>query len=708
MSLTRIRRRRSLGRPSTRKVGSSNVNELCAPAGYPKLEVFADTETYYETLGLEPWNWIGKEGCMKVLSAMPVKPILLAWQYGLEEELMKECKYIDGSLDVIHYFLGNLEWIYNTLRMTPVLYFHNSSYDIPVLAPLFKKLDPDMILYFYAVRDSGNFIRGCMQLPKYNLFCEFGDTMKYDRTMSIERAGKILGKPKLEDFPYGMCDPRLEEGMIVFRDIQNGEEKRYPLDKSIEYAVRDVDIMREIHHRRKALDEKLNREMMDWENMNQALFRRRTTTRPQHCKIMCNEHLKSLGLGEVDTIFRFDLKNEYDTEDVKDIYRRTIESNNGGFTSFNRHVYRYECDNTHEIRYYDVNSMYPWVMTGRIPYGSITTERPEGAHVVWYCVVIKSCKWKGGMECLNNQAFSQEKLAGRPFFVEGEYWAFVLDNCEIDYELEGIYYQKSDFLLKSFITKLFDKRAAIKKEMKNHTPGSTEYSGLKDLEEGLKLLMNSLYGKMCERGYHVNKVYNELRFEIFENTEKNYPCILTGSYITSKSRLKLLTKIREIIDAGYDFLYADTDSVIFGAPKKADLGKIFPDDQGKLGEWKLESVGNTKTWDLFLSVWKKKKYVLANRKERQHKKAFSGVPKRIHRIIDGCLERDFERTLDDLGVMLSPHENIIMKNVKPISFLNDYGQTVIFNGDYSINSHLKDPTGYLRIVGDNYVLEKNA
>lgn len=377
--------KRALAEESSKQIGTSNLFELCVPKGYKKLEIFADTETFFDLGGIKPWEWIGKKNGAAVLSTMVVVPFIIAWQYrnvGGEDafdEWVKDCRYIDDSLSAIHYFMGNLEWIYNKLKLTPILYFHNASYDIPALVPMFKVLDPDLYVYFYVVKESKNFIRGCMQSKKYNFFCEFGDTLKYDRAMSIERAGEILGKPKIEGFPYGMGDVRLEGDEIVYVNIQTGKEERYPLYKGMEYAERDVDIMREFHLRRLGLNKLENEQMVEnWEYVDKRKFQKKCGTRPQHSKHICNKYLESNGWGKVDEIFRFDLGLEYkDKEDIKDMYRRVVESNCGGFTSFNREICIYECGMDRHIRYFDVNSMYPWIMTGGLPHGTILTSKPS-------------------------------------------------------------------------------------------------------------------------------------------------------------------------------------------------------------------------------------------------------------------------------------------------------------------------------------------
>lgn len=96
--------------------------------------------------------------------------------------------------------------------------------------------------------------------------------------------------------------------------------------------------------------------------------------------------------------------------------------------------------------------------------------------------------------------------------------------------------------------------------------------------------MNSLYGKMCEKGHHRGWVYHESQIKGFTQENPKYPCILSGAFITYRARLCLLEKIKDVLDAGYDFLYADTDSVIYGCPRTDDAELIFGKDSGNLGE----------------------------------------------------------------------------------------------------------------------------
>lgn len=182
-----------------------------------------------------------------------------------------------------------------------------------------------------------------------------------------------------------------------------------------------------------------------------------------------------------------------------------------------------------------------------------------------------------------NQGFAEKKTQNTPFLVEKEYWDFVCENSDIEYTLEHTYYQYNTRIFEPLINKYYGKRLEYK-DLKEKAPkGSADYELYDTVEHGLKVLLNSIYGKMCEKGYHVNTVYYDLKYEIYQNPWKKYPCILTGSFITYRARLKLLSTILKTLEAGHDFLYADTDSITLGCDKDADLTTIFGEKTKKLG-----------------------------------------------------------------------------------------------------------------------------
>lgn len=284
--------------------------EICKMPGNRKLPVYADTETFYVTHGLEPWTKEGTKEYGKTLAHMEVYPLILVWMFKKHSPRFRKGEgyyesggwikrnYLNDGLDRIEELLLDLSFIYNEWGMTPVLYFHNASYDIPVLAPLFEKLDPDLTLYFYTGAESKkNFMSGSMMSKKYNFYCEFGDTLKYDSRMSIEKAGKIFGKPKIVGVPYELCDVSYEEdGNIYYIELTTGKGNCYPLKQYMEYAMRDVEIMAMLHERNLKNINMVNQIMMDdWEKMDKEYFLRSCQTRPGHSKSIANKYLKDQG-----------------------------------------------------------------------------------------------------------------------------------------------------------------------------------------------------------------------------------------------------------------------------------------------------------------------------------------------------------------------------------------------------------------------------
>lgn len=325
-----------------------------------------------------------------------------------------------------------------------------------------------------------------------------------------------------------------------------------------------------------------------------------------------------------------------------------------------------------------------------------------------------SCKWKGNLTCLKTQPFGINKVnENRTFFVEKAYFDFVRDNSEMEYELVNTYYQKNTTIIKPLIDMYYTKRKECKDEMKEmERMGETKrdrYKDLDDQQEGLKLLMNSLYGKMCESGHQTGIVYYESRYKKYTNEHLDHPCILTGSFITYRGRLSLLEKIKAILDAGHDFLYADTDSVVLGCAKDADMTSIFGVDKGNLGEWKQEGV-----YDLYLSLGKKKKYALINRnnadlkiKGQKDKLALSGIIRRIQDAIKKQLRENPVQTVDDLIFIFDPRNNVLFERSKPVRVPNhSFNQLIMYETGFQMNRDAGKPNSRFYLAGSGYVLEQ--
>jgi hypothetical protein len=66
------------------------------------------------------------------------------------------------------------------------------------------------------------------------------------------------------------------------------------------------------------------------------------------------------------------------------------------------------------------------------------------------------------------------------------------------YILDAVVSDVTGTPFKAFIEEQYNKRRAVKQQMKKFEVGSSEYAALDSQQELLKLLMNSLYGKFGE------------------------------------------------------------------------------------------------------------------------------------------------------------------------------------------------------------------
>lgn len=296
--------------------------------------------------------------------------------------------------------------------------------------------------------------------------------------------------------------------------------------------------------------------------------------------------------------------------------------------------------------------------------------------------------------------------------MEKEYFDFVRENCNIEYEIIDTWYQANTTVLKPLIEMYYNKRKDCKAEMKKLERDGDDktpmYEDLDDQQQGLKLLMNSLYGKLCEKGHHTGVVYHESKYTRYKQDDGIFPCILSGSFITYRGRLSLMKKIKAVVEAGYDFLYADTDSVILGCPKDADMTKIFGEDKGNLGEWKEEG-----QFDLFLNSGNKKKYFLINRRDthlpidKRIKYALSGIHRRIHKLIESEFEHNFSKATEDMIYFFDPKNNVCIERCKPTTvYTHAYNQPIIYNAKFQMNPSLKKVTAYMKLLKNGIVIEK--
>jgi hypothetical protein len=113
-----------------------------------------------------------------------------------------------------------------------------------------------------------------------------------------------------------------------------------------------------------------------------------------------------------------------------------------------------------------------------------------------------------------------------------------------------------------FLADLYDRRVAIKAEMKQHPKGSDAWQSLNVRQEAVKLVLNSMYGKMAQQ---------RPSFGVYTNLH-------TASFITGATRAQVREKTWQVETAGGTVVYQHTDSVKF-------TGADIPAGGGALGQW---------------------------------------------------------------------------------------------------------------------------
>lgn len=233
------------------------------------------------------------------------------------------------------------------------------------------------------------------------------------------------------------------------------------------------------------------------------------------------------------------------------------------------------------LNYYDINSLYPFVMTQPMPVGRpmwTTQYKPE--RIGFYMIEVDIP--------YSPITFIPYVHEGKLYFPYGKFTTYVT-SAEIELLIEeginfkvktGLYFSGQEQIFKKYINDLYDIKVKAKQNTMDYMIS--------------KLLMNSLYGKFGQRRKHERIVipnsfkqvieeglkpyYEELG--IYKKEEESQSVFILpyiSSYITSLARCYLYREMRKV---GYgEIYYCDTDSII--------TGKRISCSEG-LGGWKLE------------------------------------------------------------------------------------------------------------------------
>lgn len=240
---------------------------------------------------------------------------------------------------------------------------------------------------------------------------------------------------------------------------------------------------------------------------------------------------------------------------------------------------------------YDVNSMYPAVMKDNFypkSYAGYWTFQYEGMGI--YEVRFRQTN-KDVLPVLRNEANQKFQYEGEGVYchVELELLKEIGGNFEV---IKGYRFIKWDRIFNSYVTTLYE----IRKKAKEY--------GHEALEQIVKLLMNSLYGKfgqkpegeklifatfknirkMEKEGRKIQRYENGDCWGIKEVSKNEHEFVAVASYVTSYARCHLY---RLLYTVGMDAVYCDTDSVYTINPlpyshQGPELGKLKLEFEGEM------------------------------------------------------------------------------------------------------------------------------
>lgn len=103
---------------------------------------------------------------------------------------------------------------------------------------------------------------------------------------------------------------------------------------------------------------------------------------------------------------------------------------------------------------------------------------------------------------------------------------------------------------------------------------------------------------------------------------------------------------------------------------------------------------------------------MINRRDRSYepKMAFSGVVMRVQDVLLHQLKNmNFERTVDDLIFLFDKKNNVLIERCKRINLPNhSFNQPIMYFTNFQLNRKAGEPNATLKIIGDDYILDRHG
>ena len=288
-------------------------------------------------------------------------------------------------------------------------------------------------------------------------------------------------------------------------------------------------------------------------------------------------------------------------DEVKDAFLRQF------FFGGRVQCFKGKIDKTASFTYYDVNSMYPYVMASyKHPIGNVYTKR-NGIPSDYTCFVCISCFSNGAFPVkVKNKGTMFPKEYGTYYVSIHEYHAALdlglINKCRIKFVVDCNIVTTFD----KFVLPLYEQRQTAKQKLRNlKAQGDTSsqlYFDTKKDDMFYKYLLNNGYGKFCQNPRNFQEYYltdpcqvPDLEPETWGDSPSDqfydywiwsrpikdlrFYNVGTGASVTGAARAVLLRAIH----SAKGLVYCDTDSLICRSLDNVTI------DETKLGAWKVEA-----------------------------------------------------------------------------------------------------------------------
>lgn len=275
---------------------------------------------------------------------------------------------------------------------------------------------------------------------------------------------------------------------------------------------------------------------------------------------------------------------EEDLQTFEDLLRPSLRG--GICQAFRTGIYK-------DCVHIDIHSAHPSQMRKKVPYGRALDNPPKGSYTsvvfpVGYFMLkengLKMLQFGNRANCLRYRYITDLKPAEycEDFYLDGSYgiWRDEYDLMLTQYDFEG-YIKEKYFSVKT------DKR--LKALMDTLYHGKSTSPGAE--RTVYKYLLNSLYGKFLTRptGETIEYDFDDggkvTRKRTTDRGRKSVNLPL-GSWISTQTRVQLISTALKVKDKEKNLLYCDTDSLIFG--RYDGWEKDIPIED-RIGGWGLES-----------------------------------------------------------------------------------------------------------------------